>query len=384
MRRALQAYPSALLISVWVVPMVAVAATAVAWALDMNHHPASDLLVGLVSAGIAALLFGLAALPFTRAEFANQSSYRELQERLAQIDARAGRAGPTTTAIHQLLERDGPQWIAGHGYIDCWRRVHRTEEALLATTDAADLSEEIAVDRLRLQGSTMPNQTELLRLLDDAGTALKDVPGPSPSPLPAVENATTVRFTIDEYRDTLWEGMARIRNRSMMALAVAGILGYLLLATALLYGQLGAMLASALLFFLVAAVVGLVNAIYTLSRTDSAVEDYGLANARLIGTPVLSGLSGLGGVLLVALWTGLSGALATVSTVSAARMEQPVVVPALSDILDATAHPVYLVVAALFGLTPALFLGRLNALVQQFNLGVASTEPGGGGPAAGP
>ncbi len=44
--------------------------------------------------------------------------------------------------------------------------------------------------------------------------------------------------------------------------------------------------------------MGLFSRIYRESLTSTAVDDYGLTLARLIATPLLSGLAGVGGVVL--------------------------------------------------------------------------------------
>ena len=52
--------------------------------------------------------------------------------------------------------------------------------------------------------------------------------------------------------------------------------------------------------YLVGALAGLLNRLRIESSRSSAVEDFGLHLARLIATPLLSGLAGVAGVYLVA------------------------------------------------------------------------------------
>ncbi len=397
-------YWAGLVAVAWMIPLAAAVATLAAWIADSNHSAVlRDVAEGLVSAAVAWLVLGLGAMPASWACVANRSSYDELRQRLKRLQppdeiakSKSAQWRAIAKAYHDevqgLLCKSGLQWTIAYGYIDAWRRVHHCEEELLELTTSQELAEEIAMDRLRLEGSQVPNAKELNDLLTAADTALKSTnlvrrglgalkstpTAISLAPRDARSKARTVRRTINDFRDSSWEEMARIRNRSMTALLVAGTVGYLLLATALLFCAPAKALVSALAFFLVAAIVGLINAIQALAQLDSAVEDYGLANARLVGTPVISGLTGLGGVLLIGLSAGLSAALVTTGTTSAARVAAgPVTVPPLTEILDVQGHPVGLAIAALFGLTPALFLGRLNALVQQYNVGLASSEPAG-------
>jgi len=390
-------YWAGLVVVAWAMPLVAAVETVVAWTTNTGQqHAAQDVAAGLAAAATVWLVAGLVAIPVCAADTANRSSYDELNARLAllkQVAASGPPAPPaaptaaqavaatTVAEIEGLLKVPGLQWVLGYGYIDGWRRLHRCEQELLESADTHRLAEEVAFDRLRLLGSNIPNAKELGDQLTAAESALKAPPNAtSPAPPAAIAAARAVRYAIDRFRDSRWEGMARIRNRSMTALLIAGTAGYLLLALALIYGAPGPAVGSALAFFLVAAIVGLISAIQTLSGLEAAVDDYALSSARLVGTPIVSGLCGLGGVLLVGLGAGLSATLAASAVVSGARTACcPVTMPPLTEILDAQGHPVQLAVAALFGVTPSLFLGRLNALVHQYNLGLASTEPSGTG-----
>ncbi len=103
-------------------------------------------------------------------------------------------------------------------------------------------------------------------------------------------------------------------------------------------------------FYLVGALVGLFNRLRGEADSDSAVEDYGLALARLVHTPLFSGLAAVSGVLLTAILAGFSGVATTSSGTASASL--------LSDIFKL--NPGSLLLAALFGLTPGLLIDRLG------------------------
>lgn len=80
---------------------------------------------------------------------------------------------------------------------------------------------------------------------------------------------------------------------------------------------------SAAAFFLVAALVGVVAALNSLSNLSEADDDFGLASARLITNAVLSGLAGVGGVVLVYLSGATSALLEAASSPGASGREWP-------------------------------------------------------------
>jgi hypothetical protein len=91
------------------------------------------------------------------------------------------------------------------------------------------------------------------------------------------------------------------------------------------------------------------------------VEDYGLSRARLIHTPLFSGLAAVGGVMLVMVLPALVN-LSAITPEGAASASggsmPPNVAPQLADIFQLNA--ISLLVAALFGLTPGLLIDRLH------------------------
>ena len=90
---------------------------------------------------------------------------------------------------------------------------------------------------------------------------------------------------------------------------------------------------------------------YLDAQTNLAIEDYGLTSARLIYTPLISGLASVGGLVAAtaALNTGLNQAFALTGRT--------------------------FIVAALFGLTPGLLISRLQQQVEQNKKELVNSEP---------
>lgn len=118
-----------------------------------------------------------------------------------------------------------------------------------------------------------------------------------------------VRRTLNEYRDNLWENIIHARNQLMGTVFVTGLVTHVLLCIAILASPLlnnnsqaarSAILA-AIAFYSAGGIAGLFGRIYresTMTIAQGDGDNYGLSLARLISTPLLSGLAGIGGVLI--------------------------------------------------------------------------------------
>jgi hypothetical protein len=178
-------------------------------------------------------------------------------------------------------------------------------------------------------------------------------------------------------------------------------------------------------FFMAGALVGLFKRLRDDSASDSsAEEDYGFSRARLVHTPLFSGLAAIGGVILFAMipWlinlelitpasstppsvivsTTPIGATITpasaannsaVATVAPTELpttppesEEPSTVvvqrslPQLQDIFSLRRNPFGIVVAAAFGLVPALLIGALQRQIDEYKKDLRSTEAPGSNP----
>ncbi len=255
-----------------------------------------------------------------------------------------------------------------------------------------------------------------------------------------------VRYTVNDFRDSNWEGIIQARNYRVEATTFTGLAAYLLLIVALLPAILTKPLQAATIFFLVGATVGLFNQLRAGVESNTRVDDYGLWHSRLVSTPVFSGLAALGGVVLFAMVPALLNgeaiapqtatptptvsattvpastaiatsagratettptvsttvsASATTTTTTSPTANQtpspthsvtpipptasptpvpgaaapPKHIPPIDDIFSLERNLFGLLVAATFGLVPALLFGALQKQVNNYNLNIQSTEP---------
>jgi hypothetical protein len=282
-------------------------------------------------------------------------------------------------AIEHELDRQPPglRWLLATGYVTLWSLVHRAEEALIEAEPASAVLDVAFYDELRLNDSPIGNSTILRVQLRQAVAVLQPgvqrylppLLGQSAGAMPnqvLLESAATstppdseaaargilrsIRRTINEYIDSRRDGLVRARNGLLMTTFFTGLFSYLLLGLAVCNRVHTKALSEATAIFLVGALVGLFNRLYADSRADAVVEDYGLSRARLMQTPILSGLAAIGGILITEMAAGVQG---TASSLFAAGHGSSV-------------SPSDLLVAALFGLTPHLLIGRLSNQAEQF------------------
>jgi len=299
---------------------------------------------------------------------------------------------------------NGLEWVSAMGYVSLWRRVDRAEECLIELEPVESLLADALHDRLRLSGAGIKgDQLEAalaaaVSVIDKQGfekyfaptmqtqkvDATMTKPADSVSTLPsegvpaqaqsAEEAERLARAVLREVRHALnsfiqdsMEGIVRARNRLWRAILLTATTTFLLVALAVLNDVPKPLLSGASVFFLVAAVVGLFNRLRLQAQSDLAVEDFNLFEARLVHTPLISGLAGVAGVILVA--------------VAPAAGTQTL--PDLTTIFDLTRNPLGLLIAAAFGLAPGRLIGPLEdqteRLKGQLKAGKAAVESGSGG-----
>ena len=331
---------------------------------------------------------GLVYLPFTSPAKANTRNYGEQRNKLATLDARRRALcdpSPTGAPPVAILENacieakgyldwvrgqmHGPRdlrWVNGAGYIDLWQRLHRAEEALLRATPKDQLLDEVLYDELRLKDSAVPNRDDLMGILRAVKRYLC---GAQPDPtanlcIDSAENAasalTNVRFSINDFRDSSWNGLLQLRNQTMTTLLLTNITLFAFADGAVISGASGAAMLSATIFLLVGAAVGFFNRLNTQFQSQAAVEDYGLTSARILAIPAYSGLAAVAGVVI----TSVAGVATGAPT------------PSLGALFVLPPSTGLLVVAAAFGAAPDLVLSRLGDASEKFKNGIASTESG--------
>jgi hypothetical protein len=161
-----------------------------------------------------------------------------------------------------------------------------------------------------------------------------------------------VRQNIHEFREALWEGLVTIRNQLIGTTIITGLPAYVMLCIAILSGAAQVSILAATIFFVMGALTGLFGRLYVESKADSAVDDYDLTLARIVVTPVLAGLAAVGGVLLT---TMLSLTVLKLPSLQTSNQQLD-----LGAIYNLNSNTFGIIVAALFGLTPNLFINILQ------------------------
>jgi len=162
-----------------------------------------------------------------------------------------------------------------------------------------------------------------------------------------------IRRALNEFRDSQRLGIVSIRNQLMASTFVTGFVTYALLCTAVLavvhtnnaVQPERATILAAVVFYIIGAMAGLFGRIYSESKANTGGDDYGLSLVRLISTPLISGLAGIGGAFLynILILQGALGASVSLSTIFTINR------------LD------YLIAAAIFGYAPNLLMKGLQS-----------------------
>jgi hypothetical protein len=306
----------------------------------------------------------------------------------------------------------GPTWIIGTGYNSVWTLLHHAEEAMFEVTDVETLVRGARHDFLAIEGSQMNGKDELLENVIQAVAVLKPEalvyfkerqPGKSSvsssqliqltlisRPLSPDGNGSAknggdsdaqakaesaaratlreVRSALNDYRDKRWEGLVRQRGRLLKSMAVTGIVTHTLLCITILTNalpkeathmtpfQTGIMAAT--IFYMVGAIAGLFVRFYSESRAVGSIDDFGLSTIRLTALPLLSGLAGIGGVL-VAVMLATLGEHALIGSLSEKIVQ--VQLPTIFSL-----DPRLLLTAAIFGVAPNLLIKGLQQKAEEY------------------
>ena len=382
----------------------AIAASVVYLMTPPFADPRSDgvlaLLAGAAFGGLVWVCSALLLRHLSRADGANPCVHGELVRKYLSLRARLdvvatgpeAAAAATREAALQLesVPADlglvdsegmiGSRWPLGFGYTSVWRRLHRADECLIVVEPVAAVIGQALQDELRLQGARMPMSASLLAklrqamvMVDAESSRYLDHPvraadGPAAANAEAEARVVIrqVRHAINEFRDDRRDGLIRARNNLLGTAVYTSLIAFLVLGLAMVAGTSQRIVTAAAAYFLVGAAVGLFRHLRSASARDTEMEeDYGLATARLIQRPLFSGLAAVGGVILTALLPRL--------TPSGSPGTGPLTT--LDQIFNLSAHPEYLVVAAVFGLTPTLLMAGLQRQAESYKADLKSSEP---------
>ncbi|GLV55780.1 hypothetical protein KDH_26240 [Dictyobacter sp. S3.2.2.5] len=316
-------------------------------------------------------------------ERALRASYAALKEaqgnRPSQCKSSFIKVSDSLDAIREELDHHDLRWVVGTGYLNAWNLIHRAEEAMIDIAPRLEVIREAYHDELSLEGSSIDSRNATLTKLrlavknlsplaiqymdtiaqDDGGSnggATEPVKVHDMEMDHEARNAIhNVKQTINEFRDGLWEGLVRMRNQLTGITLYTGLLTYALLCAAIVAGAVPSSIEAATIYYLVGAMVGLFGRLYTEAQADQAISDYGLTLARIVVTPILSGMAAVGGVLVVAIF---SFTLTKASTVPSSFI--------LSEIYNLNSNLQGIIVAAIFGLTPNLLISVLQQKADDF------------------
>ncbi|HYA98779.1 MAG TPA: hypothetical protein VED37_01035 [Ktedonobacteraceae bacterium] len=402
--RSTGTYSGALIMTAAVVPLVAAVISAIAYIV---HWPqavtlpdwlaaiiGTPLLVGTIPTLIVWLLLAIIIRRFTAVDRMNMMSYGQLLNRLSTMDSQLDVLDPeqstlptsasmarkevsdSTNTIIKKLGNRSLGWVTASGYIDLWQEMHNAEEALLNMLPREEVISQALYDEMRIKDSNIDTSDALLDKLRRAVTVLdpkaegylqsppsklqEGVKGPddvpaSTGPTPTAEEMQPrsvlreVRHALNEFRDSRWEAIVRVRNQFVCTMILTGLTLYVLLEFSILSGAPQPAMIAATAFYLVGALVGLFNRLYSESQTSKSIDDYRLALVRLVATPLYCGLAAVGGVLVVQQFTSLL------------------------DILNPKNLLSGLIVAAVFGLTPGLLITRLQNKIEAYKSDLKST-----------
>ncbi len=294
--------------------------------------------------------------------------------------------------ICEGLQVPGPSWISATGYVSAWKLMHRIDEAFVETEPIEAVIHNALHDEMSLQDSTLANRDDLLNklriavkvLAQEASLYLNQQPLQVPqddqtkhpdlhAKLSSMQNTVSpegnneafsntinpetqartiiceVRSTLHHFRDDRWDRLLRVRNQLMNMTLVTGLLLYALVEFMIIMIASNPdgvrMLEAATIFYFVGGLVGLFSRLYNQSKTDTGIDDFRLATARLLAAPLYSGLAAIGGVLVV------SQVVSQPLTLSVANI----------------------LIAAAFGLTPSLLTSAIQKEADQYKADLKST-----------
>jgi hypothetical protein len=479
----LQIYCYSLLFTGIIIPVTAALITAEVYITDAGIEIASKgqvsftvgvnaLKTGAVASLIIWLIVAFLYYHFATAKGANKHSYGLLRNRLDELEARIvgfennpnpdlndtqkknaiDMAKKYQGKIIALLAEPNIHWVLGSGYISAWNLVHQTEACLMEYETKQDLLGDALYYKWSVQDSQISHSKDLLAtinvaMLDLDSTLVTDGyltdATPKPPSTPDKERAIAalreIKNAVNIFRDDNWEGLVNSRNQLFATIIVTGLITYLVLSVVIVNRVDPQRVAAGVTYYAMGALAGLFLRLYIEVNMSKAVDDYGLAIARIITTPVLCGLAGLGGVLItIVLYNSLLGAPAlpattptqsgtatatitvttTTTSTPSTQIHQnqggfivtgitatPPVTPAptstatvspsaaptatasvirpctssdptcyvLNDVF--TFDPRFLVVAAVFGLTPNLLIQTLQQRATQYMSNILSSQP---------
>jgi len=210
---------------------------------------------------------------------------------------------------YDMLNCNGLPWVSYTGYVSMWDRINKIDEAMIGVLPCQTVIESANYDELSLTDSGVPGSNDLLTLLDKAIATLSSDPT-SPSAVnngqvsqqseqKARANIRKVKSALHKFTNERWDGLVRARNQLMVTALLTTFFTYILVIIAILANVPRMNTIDAMVFYFLGAIVGLFGRLFDERNADTVMDDYGLSMARIIVTPLISGLAALVGVLFV-------------------------------------------------------------------------------------
>ena len=210
---------------------------------------------------------------------------------------------------YDMLNCNGLPWVSCTGYVSMWDRINKIDEAMIGVLPCQTVIESANYDELSLTDSGVPGSNDLLTLLDEAIATLSSDPT-SPSAVnngqvsqqseqKARANIRKVKSALHKFTNERWDGLVRARNQLMVTAFLTTFFTYILVIIAILANVPRMNTIDAMVFYFLGAIVGLFGRLFDERNADTVMDDYGLSMARIIVTPLISGLAALVGVLFV-------------------------------------------------------------------------------------
>jgi hypothetical protein len=109
-----------------------------------------------------------------------------------------------------------------------------------------------------------------------------------------------VKSALHKFTNERWDGLVRGRNQLMGTAFLTAGFTYILVIIAVLANVKPLQILEAMVYYFLGAIIGLFGRLFDERNADVVMDDYGLSMARIIVTPLISGLAALVGVLLAA------------------------------------------------------------------------------------
>ncbi len=423
------------------------------------------LVIGLLSVAVLHLLATRNAAN-GRAETVNTHNYGRIKRRASSIGVRLslcpGAVSCTDVAcrtaycealaahkhLRQELEKPGVAWSLRTGYTGAWDLIYWAEEALLeceCCSSGASVIAEARYDIARVKNSGMDDEAALLNQLrvaiieldPGADVYLDLLPtrlGNQPHASATSEGNTSksslsssgdtckhspramvreVLHSLNEFRQTQYEGMLRARNVLLQAIFWTGLAAYLLVLIGVLVGVSYQSLATAMGLAVLGALLGAFGRLYRQTKVKAQVDDLGLTGAQVIANLVYSAIAAVVGIVLIVILYHASvfTALVTSSSPAATPMARSTgapsiafanppfmleaqfsrdevsgnatstnnTFPSIDEIFNLDDTPLAPVIAAIFGLVPSLLVTTLQQQATRFQTNILKTEASGSG-----